>query len=429
MYKFSFYFCAAALFSSTALADGSLNCNSHPDCEAMGYSKTGWEDCDRTLSCLYDPSYKVCATQCNDGGDGVCSDGKILSSECAAQGGIGLVNTTESSEIVNDPCVKCQKCNDIGYTMVSTGNISDSDECQDEIYYSWNGNISHKCCIDEDACPSGYILKELCSGDQDLISNEIKYKGNTCVTCDKCSTQWWKKGENGYTGETTPPSGYKCTFYRAYYPDAMACCEPCSTCVGGTYITSADQITTPGTYCVGGNINITRSTTEMMNGHYIFQPSGCGSFLTIATQIKSVVSNVYTTINNGAAVESLTLTAGGKFNVPMNCGSYTGSGTTGKNCQVTLYGSTDKYDFSASKQNDTARNLPTLVSCSQGVGDSGNKSQLIFGTNAPSSSGYLFTGTAKNGSLTLGTADDTCKGVVCERTGSNGTIKNGNVCE
>lgn len=415
MRQFFICFSAAMLWSCSAFAltcaNGSTatgctgSTNTAADCKALGYTREEVPNCNHYLRCPFDENYKICVS---DPQGSQCPDGYSLS-------------------VTKDSCGTA-----LGWKFLTNGKVSTYDcgkcECAAPAECSWDSSNKGTANL-SDACCNG--KSKTCTS----TCKEVTIPANatattTCTGCNKTVNTAFKCND----GYDLSADGKSC---------AKATTSACSTCPEGTtFIKSGDEITGPGSYCIGGLIKFDKRGSG--SGEYTFYPGpGCGGEQRLVisgnTDVKSITSYVYATIGNenGARIFNLELHAGGGFLAPLVCGTYSVSGNqcykNGENCKVKLYGN---YTYSFGNFNVGAPNLPPIVSCSLEGGNPTTKPKLRFEADA-SDSHYLFTGnsgTISGGvSCSLGSADGSCLGVTCTAKSSSGntitgTMKSYNSC-
>lgn len=152
MSKLPFFLFSSLLASSSALAS-SLNCNKHPSCEEMGYSKDDVPNCKEYLYCLYDPSYKVCLPDCDNAADTpTCPEGTMTEAQCTAQNGVFKDGTLNA----DTGCGECLTCDGTLYKRGTFNKIPEGLGC-DPLNYHGSSTNSDMCCKACE-CPNGTLL-------------------------------------------------------------------------------------------------------------------------------------------------------------------------------------------------------------------------------------------------------------------------------
>lgn len=314
----------------------------------------------------------------------------------------GLLATTSALALESlDKCTVQNSCASMGYSKNIDPNCQRTVSCPFDLNY--------KICLDcstteTDACPNGKYTLETCQAKGGVALNGTAENG--CWTCQFCP--------NGYEMYlANKGSNCQSKTFKSYNGQTYQCCQSGCDYSDGTVISSANQISGPGTYYLSNNITVNKT---LSGGTYTFKPT-CeneNSTLTFAAPSQAasgtIDSYVKTVYNSNGYFKDLRLHKGGTFE---RACSYDGS--TGKNtpCNITLYGYYN-YNFNdTTSGNVTNTNLWPRVSCKDESGQLNNtKPTIIFETSVMMSGSYF----------------DGCINAVCYEKDVDGTITAATTC-
>lgn len=389
MSKLPYYLASGLLFSTSALAlEAETLCQAQPSCESLGYSKTIPTNCTNILKCPFDTNYQKCL-DCNAN---ECPSGYTRVEACLAQGGIGLYNT------LLDGCVMCKLCPE-DYRWVSA-NQANWSTCETTSYRDFQ-NSSYKCCA---GCPTGTVSEEECTAQNGILNEDTAVTSGTigstykkCGECLTCSGTIYPTMIDSYSAKNS-----QCSYLdpNKTQPDKdPVCCEECNQCPGGKLISSQDEISGPGTYCL--NTDLTVSNKQLYGGAYIFKNTqtssghSCSKGKLILDQVwgEDIRSEVYVTIEQSCDITSLQASNGGQFNSPFG-------GTLSINLTNGIYYITSQP--SANNDHDTK------VTCSQSATVDYSYIRFEEGMAANWANGYYF--------------DSSCNGKLCKIDGDSDTV-------
>lgn len=261
--------------------------------------------------------------------------------------------------------------------------------------------------MQESTCPTGTMTEDECSAQNGvMVKSTLDASGcGTCATCAedeilyRAGTEKRSYGCSCLTYKVPSKTSLgfveQCVNYQGVPFSSDFCCAICECDHGYTPVKNNQdpEYNDKDQYCLVDNFTLSHPYSSIKNYTFNGAANGkkCGE-LTIAGQYSgSVHSNVYTYIKYGANVKSLTLSAGGRFEVAMT------------DCRITIHGgnTVDHYIFS---NTGGVSGAGSVVSC-QNMSGVGTK--IIFpGKN----SGYMYS------------FDQTCQDANCRRAGKEGKM-------